>query len=129
MKTATKEQFYKVYRQAGWTDDEIDRMWQSERVWDDDKQQWVFKHYNDDTLFGDDVTERRLVNEAINNGGVFIVHTAMGDYQLDHVTDDWNYITHPIAEQCDYWNRRTWAGCNDSEWQDIVKQAKTFLEV
>ena len=66
--------------------------------------------------------ELARVNKRIADGAVAYVHTFCGDYQLDYVTREWWYITHPKGQSKNGLNQRSWAGCNDSDWADIMKQ-------
>jgi hypothetical protein len=66
--------------------------------------------------------EMIAVTEAIAEGGIAIIETFCGRYQLDCVNSDWWYITHPEGQKADSFNRRSWAGCNDGTWDSIMKQ-------
>lgn len=66
--------------------------------------------------------EMAVVNETIEKGGIAIIDTFCGPYQLDFINSDFWYITHPKGKQRDSFNRRSWAGCNDRTWEDILGQ-------
>jgi hypothetical protein len=68
-------------------------------------------------------TEQAQLNEAINNGVVIILKTFAGDYQIDGVDANFDYHSHPAGSRNDYFNTRTWSGCNDSKWADLLRQA------
>lgn len=67
--------------------------------------------------------ERDRMNEAVHNGKEIIVKTFCGNYTLDYVTDDWWYHTHPQGQTSNWMNQRSWCGCNDGDWAEMMKQA------
>ena len=61
--------------------------------------------------------ERKRMNAALAAGAVVYVKTCA--YRLVSVTNDWWYITAPV----DGGSERSWAGCNDGDWRDMMRQA------
>lgn len=66
--------------------------------------------------------ERDRANAAIAAGGVAIIDTFVGSYRVTGVTSDWWYASHPADKAPDWANTRSWAGCNDGQWADILRQ-------
>lgn len=62
--------------------------------------------------------ERAAFNQAIAAGAKVTLTTFCGDYKVLCVTEDWWYIT---VSANGY--QRTWAGCNDGTWANLLKQA------
>ncbi len=70
------------------------------------------------------VTDERIrVNGAIKATITVIIPTSFGPYQLDAVTAEYDYITHPAGQAKNWMNQRTFAGCNDPTWAGIMRDA------
>ena len=66
--------------------------------------------------------EHARVNQAVSQGKVALVHTFCGDHVLDSVDSEFWYHTHKVGQSNTYMNTRSWAGCNDGDWADIMRQ-------
>jgi hypothetical protein len=65
------------------------------------------------------------VNRVIRHGVVIVLKTGFGPYQLDGVSrvDGMDYTTHPAETTKSWSNTRTFMGCNDGQWAEIMRQA------
>jgi hypothetical protein len=62
-------------------------------------------------------------NAAIQAGAKPILKTAFGDYVVKYVDDAWWYHTYPVnGSPNDPFSARSFAGCNDYAWADLLKQ-------
>jgi len=86
------------------------------------KQNTRKQRKEDEELFAATKIERAQVNGVLLSGKRAFITAAGSEYELDAVTDDWWYITHPKDQEANYLNRRSWCGCNDDTWADIMKQ-------
>ncbi len=68
------------------------------------------------------IDERVRVNQALKTRKITI-STGFGPYELDGVTTNYDYITHPAGEGKTWSNQRTFAGCNDGTWAKIMSDA------
>jgi len=66
--------------------------------------------------------EMVAVNEALQSGKIAVIETFCGRYILKSVSSDFWYYTYPEGQKPDSFNSRSWAGCNDGTWEDIMKQ-------
>ena len=62
------------------------------------------------------------VNRALASKSI-IIGTAFGPYELEAVTPGFDYITHPEGKGKSWMNQRTFAGCNDGTWAQIMRDA------
>lgn len=67
--------------------------------------------------------EKEAFNRAIRNGAVIILDTAFGPYVVDSVNYDHDYHCHRQGHPKDGWNSRSFMGCNDGKWADLLRQA------
>ena len=63
------------------------------------------------------------LNVAINKGKEVILPTAFGSYVVDGVDGNHWYYTHPQGTNRSEFNSRSFAGCNDGKWADLLQQA------
>lgn len=66
--------------------------------------------------------ERARFNEKVLGGAVAILDTAFGLFEVDGVTPEFWFLTHPKGEKLSTWNRRSFAGCNNGSWADLLEQ-------
>lgn len=63
-------------------------------------------------------------NEKVReNDLVIILKTDIGNYRVYSVDGDWNYHCSPEGQSLDSFNRRSFAGCNDKDWDNLLEQA------
>ena len=74
------------------------------------------------------VDDAKAINHAIAIGVELILNTGFGPYVVDHVTSRMDYITHAKGSTRDYLNQRTFMGCNDGTWRDLVGKARGAIE-
>lgn len=55
-------------------------------------------------------------------GAVAVLETAFGPFQVDGVSEDFWFTTHPSGQDRSEWNRRSFAGCNDGGWASLLSQ-------
>jgi hypothetical protein len=67
--------------------------------------------------------ELNRMNESVQSGKTVLVKTFLGNYVLDYVDNDWWYHTHPQGQTSSWMNQRSWCGCNDGDWAEMMKQA------
>ena len=67
--------------------------------------------------------ERTRFNAALANGATATLPTAFGPYTVDGVDADWWYHCHPASANQNWANARSFAGCNDGAWADLLAQA------
>lgn len=67
--------------------------------------------------------ETQRLNQALESGALVILKTAFGPYVLEYVSVDLWYHTHPAGQRRDNFNHRSFAGCNDGTWANLLKQA------
>ena len=65
------------------------------------------------------VNEQTRMNQAISRGARVYITTFLGRRLLKRVTTDWQY--HDAAG-------RSWAGCNDGDWANMMTQAELWRE-
>lgn len=54
-----------------------------------------------------------------------VLHTAFGDYSVVHVSSDWWYscvLAGHDPRNVSYLDRRSFVGCNDGTWADLLRQ-------
>ncbi len=69
------------------------------------------------------MVERMAVSQALSNGKKITLTTAFGEYELVRVSTDMWYGTYPVGQIRNQFSHRSFAGCNDGQWADILKQA------
>ena len=67
--------------------------------------------------------ERYRFNLALSQGVKVILKTCFGDYQLIAVDPDHWYTTCRPNNSGDAWGHRSFCGCNDGAWADLLRQA------
>lgn len=68
--------------------------------------------------------ERTRFNQALANGAVAVLQsTFFGPYRVTSVDEDFWYHTYPMNQVPDQFNRRSFAGCNDGTWANLLEQA------
>ena len=68
--------------------------------------------------------ERARFNAALERGAVVIITTFAGRYVVTSVDDNFWYHSYPEGSSPRDWaGKRSWAGCNDGKWEDMLKQA------
>ena len=68
--------------------------------------------------------ERARFNAAIYERGIEVVmDTAFGPYVVKSVDGRHDYHTYPATGRRDEYSRRTFCGCNDGCWADLLRQA------
>lgn len=55
-------------------------------------------------------------------GAVAVLSTAFGDFNVDAVSEEFWFTTHPSGQVKSQWNRRSFAGCNDGGWASLLSQ-------
>lgn len=66
--------------------------------------------------------EKSRFNTALANGKAAILHTALGDYYVNSVNTDWWYSCRLHREKSDWLTDRSFAGCNNGSWDDLMQQ-------
>lgn len=64
--------------------------------------------------------ERARFNRATGAGARVVIPTAFGPYRVIRVREDWWYVCEPATGG----ETRTFAGCNDGTWSDMLEQAR-----
>lgn len=67
--------------------------------------------------------EKARFNHEIASGTTIILQTTFGPYTVDGVDQDFWYHTHIAGEERHNLNSRSFAGCNDGKWADLLRQA------
>ena len=67
--------------------------------------------------------EYSLFRQALENGIEVILPTAFGPYIVDGISPDHQYSSHPQGSTTNDYNHRTFYGCNDGAWADLLRQA------
>ena len=67
--------------------------------------------------------ERARLNQAIGRGAQVIITTHSGRYQVDAIDHNHWYQSHNEGSPKGFTNQHGWAGCNDAQWADMLKQA------
>jgi len=51
-----------------------------------------------------------------------VLHTAFGDYYVRSVNSEFWYMTQASKTRSDSFSDRSFCGCNDGKWEDLLKQ-------
>jgi len=62
-------------------------------------------------------------NQALSAGAKVIINTAFGMYRVHSVNHDFWYKTSPFNQAPSFTNQRSFCGCNDGQWADMMQQA------
>jgi len=68
------------------------------------------------------IDERDRFNAKVLTGTVAILQTAFGPFQVTSVNQDFWFSSHPAGQTRSEWNRRSFAGCNNGSWADLLRQ-------
>lgn len=73
----------------------------------------------------DNAEERRQFNLVVGRGVIITLVTAFGPYKVDYVDGEWWYHCHRIIDGVvDAGSfSRSFCGCNDGTWADLMAQA------
>jgi hypothetical protein len=66
--------------------------------------------------------EHVIFNAKVFQGAEAILHTAFGPYVVASVDRQWNYRTYPVGRGRNWLDQRTFAGCNNDKWADLLRQ-------
>lgn len=67
--------------------------------------------------------ERSRLNQAIQDGAVVTLSTALGTYYVLSVNAEWWYTCNSVPGRNDSWTNRSFCGCNDGAWNSMMEQA------
>ena len=66
--------------------------------------------------------ERSRFNAALASGKMATLQTAFGPFEVTAVDDNFWFTTFPEGRGRDQFSRRSFAGCNDGSWWDLLEQ-------
>lgn len=74
-------------------------------------------------LFTASLDERRRFNDAVSSNHRYpILTTSSGKYEVTSVDDSWYYTCYPEGRPHSQFNQRTFLGCNDRDWENLLQQ-------
>ena len=66
--------------------------------------------------------ERTRFNAALASGKTATLQTAFGPFEVTAVDDNFWFTTFPKGRARDQFSQRSFAGCNDGSWHDLLEQ-------